>query len=79
VDDVTHARLLQLRDRPVEIECKDGEVIMGDLVYVCEHDREVFFDLEYSNRASRYGDRWIGFHVYGLSFDDITDVRLSDR
>lgn len=67
---------MQRRDRWIEIERWDGEVLVGDLVYVSEPTEEVLYDMVSTNRPERYRDRWIGFHVFSLPFDEIASVRL---
>jgi hypothetical protein len=63
VNTAERSLLMQRRDRWVEIERWDGAT-------------EVLYDVIQTNRPERYPDRWIGFHVYALTFDDIAAVRV---
>jgi hypothetical protein len=65
-------------DRTVSLLCANGELIVGDIVFVSEENREVLYDLVSSSRPELYGDRWIGFHVFSLPLNEIVSVSFED-
>jgi hypothetical protein len=72
------AALKQAYDRTVSLLCADGELIVGDIVFVSEENQEVLYDLVSSNRPELYHDRWVGFHVFSLPLDQIVSVTLEE-
>jgi hypothetical protein len=69
--------LLGYRDRVLEIESVDGEVLIGDVVFVSAGTEEVVYDMLETNRPDRYPDKWIGFEVFALPFDQIAAFRIA--
>lgn len=72
------AALKQAYDRTVNLLCADGELIVGDIVFVSDDNQEVLYDLVSSNRPELYADRWVGFHVFSLPLDQIVFVSLEE-
>ena len=72
------ATLKQAYDRTVSLLRTDGELIVGDIVFVSDEKQEVLYDLVRSSRPERYSDRWIGFHVFSLPLDDIVAISFED-
>jgi hypothetical protein len=70
--------LKQAYDCTVNLLRTDGELIVGDIVFVSDENQEVLYDLVRSSRPELYGDRWIGFHVFSLPLDEIVSVSLEE-
>lgn len=59
-------------DQTATFRCKDGEVIVGRILFVSDEDRDVIYDLVSSNRMDRY--RSLRDCAYRLTFDEIDSV-----
>jgi hypothetical protein len=63
-------------DQTVLFHCKDGERIVGRVLFVSEEEQDVIYDLISSNQAGRYES--FGDAAYSLTFEEIERVTLPE-
>ena len=61
---------------PIQLHCRDGEVIVGRLHSVSESEMDVIYDLISSNRPARYQS--FGDCAFRLAFEEIEFVTLPE-